>query len=78
MPSAKFAEVQHALPITSTTGISMKQNWKFRVTSISAIPREYMMPDLVKIGGIVRTMKSGTRIAGIEVYAENTIAAGRR
>ena len=56
----------------------MKQNWKFRVADASKIPREYMMPDLVKIGGVVRATRGTMLIPGIEAYPENTIAAGRR
>ena len=59
-------------------GISMKTNWKFRVTDAAKIPREYLMVDMVKIGGIVRAMKSETKIPGVEVYPESNISAGRR
>lgn len=44
--------------------------WKFRIKNSAIIPREYMTPDEVKIGGVVRAMKSATNIPGIEVYEE--------
>ena len=44
--------------------------WKFRIMNAALIPREYLMPDEVKIGGIVRSMKSAVSIPGIEAYEE--------
>ncbi len=44
--------------------------WKFRIKNAALIPREYMTPDEVKIGGVVRAMKSATNIPGIEAYEE--------
>jgi len=59
-------------------GISFRQTWKFRITDLSQIPREYLMPDLVKIGGVVRALKGSTKIPGVTVYADDTVAAGVR
>ena len=58
-------------------GMTLRKNWSFRVTNPDLIPREYLMPDLVKIGGVVRALKNQCRIPGIEVYEEDTIQ-GRR
>ena len=55
---------------TPKTGVSFREVWKFRVTDEKLIPRQYMMPDEKKIGGVVRAMKDGTQIPGIEVYSE--------
>jgi hypothetical protein len=44
--------------------------WKFRIKDVSKIPREYMVPDEVKIGQIVRALKKQTNIPGIEPYEE--------
>ena len=44
--------------------------WKFRIISESDIPREYLTPDLTKIGGIVKALKDKTVIKGIQVYEE--------
>jgi len=59
-------------------GISTRQNWKFRIVSEKLIPREYLAPDMVKIGGVVRALKDKANIPGVEVFPEDTIAAGRR
>lgn len=44
--------------------------WKFRVTDLMAVPREYLMLDEVKTGQVVRALKAQTKIAGIEAYSE--------
>lgn len=64
--------------VQTGSGISLKQNWKFEVADASKLPREYLMPDMVKIGGIARAMKSATNIPGVRVWSEDTVAAGRR
>lgn len=57
-------------------GISTRDNWKFEITNAALIPREYLVPDTQKIGGVVRAMKSSANIPGIRVYNEPT-AVGR-
>ena len=47
-------------------------DWKFRVVAPESIPREYLTPDLVKIGQVVRAMRGATAIKGIETYAEKS------
>lgn len=44
--------------------------WKFRIKDVRLIPKEYLVPDEVKIGGVVRAMKESTNIPGVEVYSE--------
>ncbi len=58
-------------------GMTIRENWKFRITNAALIPREYLTPDMVKIGGVARALKAQTNIPGVEVYNEGTIA-GRR
>lgn len=43
---------------------------KFRIINTSLIPRQYMKPDEVKIGQVVRALKREASIPGIEVYEE--------
>jgi len=74
----EVAPVILAKTTPKVAGVVMKEIWKFEVTDINQIPREYMMPDLTKIGGVVRALKGQTKIAGVKVYAENNIAAGRK
>lgn len=44
--------------------------WKYRITNPDLVPREYLIPDPVKIGGVVRALKDATNIPGVEAYAE--------
>ncbi len=47
-----------------------RTTWKFRIVDESKIPKEFMTPDLVRIGQSVRAMKDATNIPGIESYSE--------
>lgn len=62
---------------TKAAGVSTRQNWKYEITDASLIPREYLVVDDKKIGGVVRAMKGDTDIPGIRVYPEDTVAARR-
>lgn len=44
--------------------------WKFRIKNAALIPRQYLIPDEVRIGQIVRADKKETNIPGVEVYEE--------
>jgi flagellar biosynthesis GTPase FlhF len=59
-------------------GITSRIQWNFRIVNESKIPREYLIPDRMKIGAVVRALKGAAKIDGIEVYSESNIAAGRR
>lgn len=66
--------VQREAPRVS--GIVTKEVWKFEVTDPAAVPREYLSVDEKKIGGVVRSLKGDTNIAGVRVWSEKSIAAG--
>jgi len=82
--AAIMAEPVYVAPVVvprmvpKVAGIAMKQVWKFRIVNPAIIPREYMAVDEQKIGAVVRALKDQTRIAGVEAYPEDTVAAGRR
>ena len=56
--------------VPNVQGMSFRTIWKFRIVDEKKIPREYMKPDEVKIGGVVRSMKNQVNIPGIESYEE--------
>jgi hypothetical protein len=64
--------------VPKVEGISMRENWRFRIVDEKTIPREFLKVDEVKIGAYVRAMKSAGNIPGVEIYNEATIGAGRR
>jgi len=51
-------------------GLSYQTNWKFKITDIDKIPREYMTPDEVKLGRMAIAMKGIVKVAGVEFYSE--------
>ena len=60
----------------SLNRINLTERWGFRVVDAALIPREWLLPDMVKIGKVVRALKGETRISGIETYCETGVSAG--
>jgi hypothetical protein len=54
-------------------GLAMAITWRWRITNEALIPRSYLMPDEVRINGVVRSLKSDCNIPGIEVYPEQSM-----
>lgn len=48
----------------------LRKVWKFRVSDSSRLPREYLCPDMTKIGSVVRALKDNHGIAGVEAWIE--------
>lgn len=72
----KAAAVFVPVPVVRSTVVETKnkprQVWKFRVKDANAIPRDYLVIDEVKIGGVVRSTKGTLAIPGIEIYSEDS------
>lgn len=64
--------VQIAAP--EADGTSFRDNWDFEIVTAAALPRQYLMPDTKKIGGVVRAMKAATNIPGVRVFNRRTAA----
>jgi hypothetical protein len=68
-------KVEPAVP--KVAGIKGRVNYKFEVVNGSLLPREYLQPDLVKIGELVRRTKNSKRamalIPGIRCFEEDSI-----
>ena len=58
--------------LPKTEGTSYREKWTFGIVNVDLIPREYLEPDRVKIGGVVRALKGATKIPGIQVWDEGT------
>lgn len=55
----------------SFTPMKTRETWKFEITDASAIPREYLIPDTVKIGQAVRRAENPIReLAGVNIFSE--------
>lgn len=57
------------------TGVSTREVWRFEVVDPALVPRDYLAVDEKKIGGVVRALKGDTRIPGVRVWSEKTLAA---
>lgn len=55
-------------------GISSRRVWKYRIVDVNLIPRQYMIPNDVAIGAVVRSMGKAMNIPGVEVYQEDVMA----
>lgn len=61
------------------SGASPGHKWKDltdeqRKHALQLLPREYLMPDESAIGRVVKAMKSGTKIPGVQAYDAGTVA----
>lgn len=60
--------------VPKIAGASQRQTWHYRIVDEAKIPREYLVVDTVKLNQIVRALKNQTKIPGIEVYPESSVA----
>lgn len=68
----KAPEVPEAV---QAKGLSLCENWRFEIVDVAALPREYMKPDEVKIGRIVRALRSQANIPGVRIWSEKTVTS---
>lgn len=78
----RAAVVQSIAPIVESkvekvAGLTTTINWKFRIIDVNKIPREYMLPDEVKIGQVARATKGSVKIEGVEIYPEESMRSVR-
>lgn len=57
---------------TKVAGLSKAKIWKFRITNAALLPREYLIPDEVAIGKVVKALKDKAVIPGVQVYSEDS------
>jgi septal ring factor EnvC (AmiA/AmiB activator) len=53
-----------------TAGVSIRENWHFEVTDANLLPREYLLPDMVKLNQLARALKGTTSIPGGKAVCE--------
>lgn len=60
-------------------GVRRTETWKFEVIDATKLPAVYLMPDLTKIGSVVKALKgeAAATIPGIRVWSETGIASGK-
>lgn len=57
-------------PVPKVEGVVFREVWQFEITDASAIPREFLEPNLKMIGERVRSMKGLTNIPGVRAYSK--------
>ena len=72
--AAKTAsQLKVAANVPTVAGVVKRVNYKFHVIDENKIPREYLTPNLVKIGEFVRAAKKvGEVLPGIEAFEDRT------
>lgn len=70
-------EVAAPAPKVKVKGTSTLENWQFEIEDATRIPRLYMIPDLVKIGKLVKALKGETNIDGVRVFDIGTTRFGK-
>jgi len=58
--------------VDKTEGIGLREDWKARVVDASLVPKEYCMPDMIKLGKIAKAMKDQAKVPGVEFYSVKT------
>lgn len=49
-------------------GPVFQTRWSFEIVNENLIPRQYLTPDMTKIGGVVRALKAQANIPGVRAY----------
>lgn len=56
--------------VAKIAGHSRRVIPKFRIVNAALIPRQYLIPNEVAIGGVIRSLRSAAYIPGVEYYEE--------
>ena len=64
--------------VATDLGIKGREQWDFEIVDAALIPREYLVPDMAAIRGVVKAMKGKTNIPGIQVTSSVKSAIGAR
>jgi hypothetical protein len=78
MPVRYVAPAPIAPQVAQVSGVSTREDWDFRITDEMAIPREYLLVNESAIRALGKTTKGKARIAGVEFYSKQVVAASRR
>ena len=73
----KAVETIVATQATKVEGISTVTGYRFEIENEALIPRDYLMPDEVKIGKVVRATAGSLQIPGIKIITYKSVKAGK-
>lgn len=60
------------------TGISFREKWYAEVVDLKLLPREYMLPDMVKLNKFAAAMKDSVVVPGVVFKCEKIINSSAR
>ena len=74
----KAEEVREVVPVLAPVqpiaeGTGFRELWKFEIFDAKALPREFLKPDEVSIGQVVRATKGKIQINGIRIWSEKIV-----
>lgn len=78
MPVRYVAPAPIAPQVAQVAGVSTREDWDFRIVDELAIPREYLLVNESAIRALGKTTKGKAKIAGVEFYPKQVVAASRR
>jgi hypothetical protein len=78
MPVRYVAPAPIAPQVAQVAGVSTREDWDFRIVNEMAIPREYLLVNESAIRALGKTTRGKARIAGVEFYSKQVVAASRR
>lgn len=58
--------------VDKVEGLSFREDWKAKVISINAVPREYLVVDESRLNALARATKGSLVIPGVEFYSVKT------
>jgi len=64
--------------VPEVKGVQYRKIWKWRLLDAEAVPRQWLMLNEKLINAHVRATKGATRIPGIEVYEDDTVAVSAK
>lgn len=70
LPAPAPIQTKPLPPPPITAGLRTTTTWKFKILNQFMIPREFMTPDMQKIGALGREQKNLAKVPGVEFYSE--------
>jgi hypothetical protein len=65
-----YQPIESVGPQVDKGGIKYRDVWSFEITDPAALPREYLMPNEIAIGAMVRNTRGSFEIPGVRIYSE--------
>ena len=60
---------------SKVSGQNIREEWDFEIVNAAEIPREYLMPDEVKIRKMVKAFKEDAKIPGVKIFSRKNLSS---